>query len=141
MSTTPSAEIVKKMLAKGREKLITAEIDFNHSRFDDAASRAYYAAFHVIGAILLSLGLHFSSHGQTIGAFNREFIKTGILSERFTRILQRLYNERQAGDYDIQSKIECSDAKEDITDARELIQVCEEYLTQLYKVTPAFWHS
>ncbi len=96
-------DVIKAMLSKAREKLKTAQIDFNNERYDDAISRTYYAVFHAISAALLSKGLHFSSHGQTIGAFNREFIKTKKFPSSFSKTIKKLFRERQMGDYDVQS--------------------------------------
>ena len=68
-------DVMKMMLMKARKKVATAKTNLDNDQYDDAVSRTYYAVFHAISATLLSKGLHFSSHGQTIGAFNREFIK------------------------------------------------------------------
>ncbi|MFO0793750.1 MAG: HEPN domain-containing protein [Candidatus Brocadiaceae bacterium] len=94
-------DIIKAMLSKAREKLKTAKIDFDNERYDDSVSRSYYAVFHGISAVLLSKGLHFSSHGQTIGAFNKEFIKSKAFSASFTKKIEKLFNRRQIGDYSI----------------------------------------
>lgn len=56
------------------DKLKSARILLDAGQFADAASRAYYCAFHSISATLLSRNLSFSTHRQTIGAFNREFV-------------------------------------------------------------------
>lgn len=74
MKPMGNIDVIKAMLSKAREKLKTARIDFDNERYDDSVSRSYYAVFHAISAVLLSKGLHFSSHSQTIGAFNKEFI-------------------------------------------------------------------
>lgn len=123
-----SKETINMMLKKAREKLKTAEIDYDFGRYEDSISRAYYAVYHVISAVLLSKGLHFSSHGRTIGAFNKEFIKTGIFPKQFSKYIQKLFNERQTGDYDYQVFFESTTAYEDICFAEEIIDVCEKYL-------------
>ena len=97
---------VRMILAKARSKLKTAQIDFDNARYDDSVSRSYYAVYHAISAVLLSKGLHFSSHGQTIGAFSREFVKTKTFPAAFTKMIEKLYNERQTGDYDFESHID-----------------------------------
>lgn len=74
MNPVGDINVIKAMFSKSREKLETAQIDFDNGRHNDSVSRSYYAVFHAISAVLLSKGLHFSSHGQTIGAFNKEFI-------------------------------------------------------------------
>jgi YgiT-type zinc finger domain-containing protein len=98
--TTERQIAIRKMLDKAKEKLTTAKIDYDAERYDDSVSRAYYAAFHAISAVLLSRGLHFSSHSQTIGSFNKEFIRHGHFPVDFTKNIQKLFNDRQTGDYD-----------------------------------------
>lgn len=129
MNSKNNKDVIKLMLNKAHEKLTTAEIDFNNERFDDSISRAYYAVFHAISALLLSKGMHYSSHAQVIGSFNREFVKTKIFPKTFTRIIQRLFEERQIGDYDIESEITFKDAQKNLSDARKIINAIGEFLT------------
>src|SRR3989304_6541596 len=131
-------DVIKAMLSKAREKLKTARIDFDNERYDDSVSRSYYAVFHAISAILLSKGLHFSTHAQTIGAFNREFVKTGKIPV-LTKTIEKLFSERQIGDYDFQSCLDAYIAKEDLEEAEKIIDACETYLAKIYKVSKNYW--
>lgn len=126
MSDTKYA--IKMMLKKAREKLKTAEINYEFERYKDSISRAYYAVFYAISAVLLSKGLTYSSHSQTIGSFNREFIKTEIFPKQFSKYIQKLFNERQTGDYDFDVFFESETAKEDITIAKQIVEACEDFL-------------
>jgi uncharacterized protein (UPF0332 family) len=92
--------IIAALLEKAHGKLEAARILLDAGRPDDAVSRAYYAVFNAMSALLYKHGLVFSSHGQVIGAFNREFVKTGIFPSGFSRQITGLFEDRQAGDYD-----------------------------------------
>jgi uncharacterized protein (UPF0332 family) len=126
--TADTHHAISMMLKKAKEKLKTAEIEYDTERYDDSVSRAYYAVFHAISAVLLSKGLHYSSHSQTIGAFNKEFVKPGVFPKEFTRNIQKLFNDRQTGDYDFENSFEKDAANDDISAAREIINACEQYL-------------
>jgi uncharacterized protein (UPF0332 family) len=139
MKPMGNIDVIKAMLSKAREKLKTARIDFDNERYDDSVSRSYYAVFHAISAVLLSKGLHFSSHSQTIGAFNKEFIKSKEFSASFTKIIEKLFNGRQIGDYDIESCLDADIAKEDLEEAGKIIDACETYLAKVYKVSKNYW--
>lgn len=139
MKVNNDIDVIKMMLFKAREKLKTARIDFENNRYDDSVSRSYYAVFHCISAVLLSTGLHFSSHSQTIGAFNKEFIKTNKFPGSFTKIIEKLFNERQMGDYDFESFINKEIAYSDLSDAEKIIESCEEYLSKMYQVNNNYW--
>lgn len=125
--------VIKAILSKAHEKLKTAKIDFDNERYNDSVSRSYYAVYHAISAVLLSKGLHFSSHAQTIGAFNREFIKTKQFPASFTKTIRKLFKERQTGDYDFESHIDTDVAQEDLNHAENILKVCEEFLAKIYK--------
>ena len=130
MSSKNDSVVIGLMMQKAKEKLTTAEIDFNNERYDDSISRAYYAVFHAISALLLSKGLHYSSHAQVIGNFNKEFVKTKIFPKTFTKIIQRLFEERQIGDYDIESGITKKEAKQNLDDASKIIAAIYDYLVK-----------
>jgi uncharacterized protein (UPF0332 family) len=124
-------DTIRRMLAKARDKIETAESLLEAGKFDDSASRAYYAVFYAISAALFSKGLAFSSHAQVIGAFNREFVKGGAFPSFYTMMIKRLFDDRQTGDYDFDSWIDEQTAREDIENAETIISGIEEYLNTL----------
>jgi len=129
LSNSPAgARALKAMLDKASEKCEIAQKIFEQGYFNDASSRAYYAAFHAVSAALASKGLSYSSHAQTIGAFNREFVKTSVFPAEFSRILQRLFENRQIGDYNLNQSIGKEEAEKDLRDARRLLDACRQYL-------------
>jgi len=134
-------DVIKAMYSKAREKLKTARIDFDNERYDDSVSRSYYAVYHAISAVLLSKGLHFSSYGQTLGAFNKEFIKSKEFPASLTKVIEKLFNGRQMGDYDIESDIDADTAKEDLEEAEKIIDTGETYLAKAYKVSKEYWKA
>ena len=123
-----SIDVLQLMLRKAENKLNVAKNDFKSGFYDDAPSRAYYAVYHAITAVLAQKGLSFSSHAQTIGAFNREFIKTGIMPSDTFRKIQRLFDDRHSADYDLNLLIDKEQAEQDIIDAEWLINECVKYL-------------
>jgi uncharacterized protein (UPF0332 family) len=121
-------EVLGAMLRMAREKLIIATRNLEEGFFGDAASRAYYAAFHAVSAVLAERGMAFSSHKQTLGAFNRDFVNTGIFPPDSFRKLQRLIDDRQTGDYDWETQLERGDAERDLADAEFLVNACGDYM-------------
>jgi uncharacterized protein (UPF0332 family) len=112
--------------------LSSAKVILEAKHFADAASRAYYCAFHSISAVLLSKGFTYSSHGQAIGAFNREFVKTEIFPKHFGRWLIKMQSDREAGDYRTRSPIGEQIAAEDTKMAEEVFDSCRQYLESAY---------
>ena len=109
------------LLAAAEAKLRAADLLLAEGLPDDAASRAYYAAFHAVSALHLAQGNAFSSHAQLIGRFNKDFIRTGRLPAEFARILTRLFQDRQLGDYGAPASVSPEQAQQDIIDSRRLI--------------------
>jgi uncharacterized protein (UPF0332 family) len=128
------AEEIQAALNTAQEKLSSARVLLEAKHFADAASRAYYCAFHSISAVLLSKGLTFSSHGQAIGAFNREFVKTQLFPKHFGRWLIKMQSDREAGDYRTRSPIGEQIAIEDTKMAEEIFQLCRQYLENAYNL-------
>jgi uncharacterized protein (UPF0332 family) len=67
--------------------------------YDFAISRAYYALFHAVSAMLLSRGIIRSKHSGVIAAFGQEFVKSGEFSAADQRLLQAAFEDRNEGDY------------------------------------------
>ena len=66
---------------------------------NDAVSRAYYAAFHLMRAAALSRGVDPRTHAGTLNVFNRELTRKGTLPP-FNKLLTGLQSAREVADYD-----------------------------------------
>lgn len=128
MSQKLSSEALKGMLAKANGKLAAARRELKSGTPDEAVSRAYYAAYHAISAVLASQGCAFSSHAQTLGGFNARFVRTGLFPKDTTRILHRLFENRQTADYDWTVVVELESARRDVKDAAKLVAACRNHL-------------
>jgi len=124
-------EVLKAMLEKANEMLSSSKRDLEVASFGDAASRAYYAAFHAVSAVLASKGMTFSSHSQTLGAFNRDFVKTQIFSPETAKKLQRLFEDRQIADYEWRRHVDEETGVEDVANAEWLVNACAKHLENL----------
>ena len=116
------------MLARASDKLRVARLLLEGEAWSDAASRAYYAAFHAVSALHLAHGKTFSTHSQLIGVFNKDFVRTGRFPKEFTSALTRLFEDRQSGDYDVLSTLTEQDARQDVDHAANIIDAIQIYL-------------
>lgn len=113
------------LLAKSSRTLDAARAVIEGGFYDDASSRAYYAAFHAVSAALAGRGLFFASHGQVLGAFNREFVKTGLSPAEAFQKIRQLFEHRQVGDYSATVSIDRATAERDIADAEWILEQCK----------------
>ena len=121
---TADADILAAAFAKADESLAAAKAVLAAGFPGAAASRAYYAAFHAACAALAARGLSFASHHATIGAFNREFVKTGLLPGSTTQLVRRLFQDRQTADYSLKTCIDLETATTDLADAHAFVALC-----------------
>jgi uncharacterized protein (UPF0332 family) len=90
---------VRNRLARARAKLAAAERLLASSDWDDAISRAYYAAYHAAQALLLTVGLSPRTHTGTLSLFGLHFVKSGRLDAEHARSLREIKEDRENGDY------------------------------------------
>ena len=116
------------MIQKASRSIAAAKRLIDAGDYDFASSRAYYAAFYAIEAILLTKDLVFSKHSAVIGAFSQHFVKTAVFPKEFTRLISRLFRQRQLGDYEFELSIGKDEAVEDLNYADRIVQAIESYL-------------
>ena len=123
-------EQLRLMLQKATRSLNAAQRHIEEGDYDFASSRAYYAAFYAMEAALLTKELSFSRHTGVISGFNQHFIRTAIFPREFSKLIARLFRERQVGDYEFDVSISGDDAREDVRIAQKLLQAITAYLTR-----------
>jgi len=94
-------ELISQYLRKGQDKARVARALLNSGDWEDAISRAYYAAFHSAQAVLLAEGHHPESHQGLLTLFSLLLVKTGKFDKKWGRLLANLKDDREAGDYQV----------------------------------------
>ncbi len=91
---------VAREVGRGREALRAAHALVGLGLHADAISRAYYAAFHFVLALLFSRGVEPRSHAGAMHLLNIELVRTGVLASSHNRLLGGLQRARELADYD-----------------------------------------
>lgn len=86
---------IEQALSTSQEARILLENDLLRG----AVNRIYYSMFYMLQALSLKHQFESSKHAQLIGWFNKNFIHTGIIEIKFSKIITRAYNMRTKGDY------------------------------------------
>ncbi|MEI8241876.1 MAG: HEPN domain-containing protein [bacterium] len=115
-------------MAKGTEALRAAEELLRLGLFNDAVSRAYYAAYHWARALLFTQGLESRSHRGMIQLVGLHFVRTQRLPVEATTLLGQLASQREAGDYTTSLRFNASDAAEIVSQSRAFINLCRPLL-------------
>lgn len=91
--------VVQYWMRKADDALVSARSEFSAGRMDFAVNRAYYACFYAASAYLLMLGKKFVKHSGVRGAIHQDLVKSGALDAKWGKAFDRLFENRQAGDY------------------------------------------
>lgn len=110
------------------ESLKAAEVLVEKRLWRDSISRSYYAAFHAVQTLLLSLGLEAKSHSGAQSLFSLHFVKKGLFEPKYARILSKSQKFREESDYDPVSEFTEEDAQERLTEVKALIGKVRQFL-------------
>jgi uncharacterized protein (UPF0332 family) len=117
-------------LDKSEEKLASAELLLQNSKFGDAISRAYYAVFHSIVAVLRlkKVDLKVHKHVYILNQFKTHFIDTTLLSIEILPKLQNMKVSRENADYNIHQVPDRVEAQAILADAKSIITEINEFI-------------
>lgn len=92
-------QVVRYWWAKAQESLASARREMDAGAFAFAMNRVYYSAFYAVSAVLFERRMSFKKHSGVRATFHRELIKTGLLDVAWGKFYDRLFEDRQEGDY------------------------------------------
>ncbi|MBR1635474.1 MAG: HEPN domain-containing protein [Lachnospiraceae bacterium] len=121
-------ELAKYRMDVAKEDLASAEKNFEAGDFRTANNRSYYAIYHAISACLALEHKAFKSHGQCIGAFNKDYIHTGIFPVEFGKKIKEAQDVRHSSDYDDFYIVSVESTKKQIENAKDIVVVIDKYI-------------
>ena len=83
----------------------SAQLLLDAGDHDGAASRAYYAAFHALSALLATEGRTFTRHTHLEAAVHRDLVREGRVDASIGKAFSTLREYRARGDYGGQQHI------------------------------------
>ena len=119
------------LLQKAERSLNSAVLLLENDHADFAASRTYYAYFYAAQALLLTRGLKFGRHGQVLAQFGRHFSKTGLIDAIYHRLLDRAFELRHVGDYQVGIAIDVERVTELIEHGWKFLEIASRYIQEL----------
>jgi len=115
-------EELEAKIQRAKEFMKAAEDSLKKEMFFTAASRAYYALFNLLIALLLVKGLRLPrTHSGLLAVLwnNREILELG---KEEIMIVQRLLELREEGDYGFSLIIDKNEVSELVSKAREIFE-------------------
>lgn len=100
MTSEERLEYARNRIETAYKTLQAANLLFDNGYYNSAINRLYYSVFYAVNALLVVNGINPQSHSGSKSQFSLYFIKTGQLDIKFGKLLARLYDWRQKGDYE-----------------------------------------
>jgi uncharacterized protein (UPF0332 family) len=96
--------------------------------YDDAASRLYYAAFHLVSAVLLSLGVSAQTHTGLASLLGQHLVKPGLVPVSVGRDFAVLLGLRNQADYNRHFVLDAQTMTDELTRADALFALLAAFL-------------
>lgn len=100
LDETTRRELIDYRLKRAEETLEEADYNATGGYYNAAVNRLYYACYYAASALMLTEHLDISTHKGIRNQLGMHFILKGRLDQRYGAIYSRLYQARQAGDYE-----------------------------------------
>jgi uncharacterized protein (UPF0332 family) len=110
---------------KGNRSLKSAKHSIGVGNLDFAVSGIYYAMFYEVTALLLTKDLKFKTHAGVRTTFNREYAKTGIVSQDMGDFYNDIFDLRFDADYQPFVEFEKEEVQEWLEQAEKFIEEIE----------------
>ena len=93
-------------------------------------NRAYYAMFYAVLALFISrdVTIKTSKHTGVISIFDKEFVHAGKIDKYYSKILHRMFDVRQEGDYKELVELSSDDAVEYVDHAKTFLDTIKKLI-------------
>jgi len=115
--------LVMYRLERARESLEEANILLERGHGNAFVNRLYYACFYAVSALLLTRGLSSAKHGGVRSLFHQNFVKPGLVGTELGQIYDRLFDNRQKGDYADLVRFDPDEVSDWYDEAREFVEI------------------
>ena len=118
-------------LEKAKENLKAAVLLETQKLYTESVNRSYYSIFHAIRALTAFYCFDAKKHSSIISFFNLNFIKTGKIDVKFSKIVTKAFKIRTESDYQDFYFVTKSDCIEQIENAEIFIKEIINFINQL----------
>ena len=124
------AALANVRLQKARECLQGAEVEIAANLFKNSANRSYYCIFHAMRAVLAFDRFDSKKHSGVISAIHKDYIRTGIFSKDFSKIIDNAFEVRNESDYDDLYIVSKEKVVEQLENAKTFLEAVEKYVNE-----------
>lgn len=117
--------LIKYRLERAHESLEEAKILFEREFANTFVNRLYYSCFYAVSALLLTKGLFSAKHSGVRSMFHQNFVKTGLTNQELGQLYDKLFDNRQKGDYADLMRFDLNEVCNWYEDARKFVETIE----------------
>lgn len=125
-------DLCRYRLEKAEKCLRSASLLAQSGDYCGAANRSYYTIFHSIRGLLALEGVDFSKHSGVMAYFQRNYVKLGIFSKEYSKILTEAFQVRSDSDYDDYYMISKEEVEEQIQNAQFFLNGIMKYVNKTF---------
>ena len=117
-------------LERAQESLEEAKILLERGYGNTFVNRLYYACFYAVSSLLLSRGLSSAKHSGIRSLFHQNFVKSNLVSVELGHLYDRLFDNRQKGDYADLVRFDVEEVSEWYDETRGFVEMVENILKE-----------
>jgi uncharacterized protein (UPF0332 family) len=120
--------LIRHRIQEAEETIEDVKLLIENDRLRAAINRIYYGMFYSLLALGLAYGFETSKHPQLIGWFNKNFIHEKEIEPEYGKMINKAYNRRTKGDYDVYVDFDKDVIIEMFDDMKDFISRIKKYL-------------
>jgi len=99
-----------------------------NNQFSLAINRIYYGIYYVLSALALKNNFATSKHVQLIGWFNKTFVKGNIIDKKYSKLIQKAFDNRMEGDYDVYANFIKEEVEQSFEEMKDVILEIKKFI-------------
>ena len=93
--------------------------------WNSSVNRLYYSLFYAVNALLVLNEIKTKTHSSIKSQFSLHFIKSGRIDKKYGKLLAKLFDWRQKGDYDNFVEYDKESVEPLFVSVKEMIEIIE----------------
>ena len=123
-------ELSEYRLSKAKQDWLAAKLLFDNNHYAQSLNRSYYTIFHAVRSLLAFDKFDSKKHSGIISYFINNYVKSGMIDEKYSQMLTKAQRLRLDSDYDDLYVADKETAKKQLDDAKEFISLIESFNEQ-----------
>jgi len=126
--TDETRTLIAYRLQRAREALDEASLLLERNHVNTFVNRVYYACFYSVTALVLTRDLSSAKHSGVRSLFHQHFVKTDLINIELGQTFDKLFDNRQKGDYADMVQFEKEMVQGWLDEARRFVEAVEKVI-------------